>query len=126
MSEEKKKLEDLLEETVQLSSVNNESGVRSGNISETTATQAIRRIQLKEKIQEIERCEEAHKTALSKLSEDDVELLDGFFNPKMPIWQFRIKYAETHFMGDTLIYKHRKQALKRYAKEIEKIIKAGD
>ena len=123
MGDEKRTLQEKLKETTELPSINNESGVRSGKVSELTARQALQRIELKEQIADIERCEEAHRKAMDSLSKEDVELLNGFFFPTMPIWKFRIKYAETHFMGDTLIYKHRKNALQRYAEVIERFLK---
>lgn len=126
MGEEKKRLELKLEETTQLPSINNESGVRSTNISRLTETQAIKRLIIQEEIDDIERCEAAHEKAMSELSEEDAELIRGFFMTEgKPIWKFRIEYAQKHFMGDTLIYKHRKKALRRYARNIEKEIGRG-
>lgn len=116
----KKKLQIMLEEMTELPSIDNKSGVRSSKISDMTANQAIRRAEILEEIEEIERCESAHRYALSQLTDEELELFNGFFNPKIPIWKFRTQWGEKHYMGDSLVYKNRKRVIEKYTKGIKK------
>lgn len=123
LKKHKKRKQELLEkldELTGLPSIENKSGVKSTRVSDMTANQAIQRAKIQEEIDEIERCEAAHNYALSKLSEQERKLFEGFFEPKIPIWEFRMNWSESHYISESLVYKHRNQMLKKYAENIKK------
>ncbi len=117
--EEKKRLQEELNSMSELPSVNNITGVRGSDISDPTSAQAFRRMKIQKEIEDIEICEQAYEYAMKKLTQDEQDILKGFFEPSMPIWKFVRKWEKEHFVGTTLVYKARRLALNRFSEIIE-------
>ena len=118
--EEKKRLQGQLDALSELPSVDNKTGVRSSVPSDPTANHAAAELELINRIEDIDICEEAYEYGMSRLTEDEQKLIKGFFEPKMPIWKFVRKWENEHYMGTTSVYKERRLALEKFSSEIEK------
>lgn len=118
---EKERLQDELDSISELPSINNITGVRGSEISDPTSTQALRRMKLQIEIDDIEICEQAYEYAMTKLTQDEQDIIKGFFEPKMPIWRFVRQWEKEHFVGTTMVYKARRLALKRFGEIIEEV-----
>ena len=119
--DDKKKLQADLDSISELPSVNNITGIRGSEISEPTSTLALRRMKIQIEIDDIEMCEQAYEYAMAQLTQDERDIIKGFFEPTMPIWKFVRKWEEEHFVGSTMVYKARRLALKRFGEIIEEV-----
>ena len=117
---DKEKYLSLLDEIPELPSISNDSGVRSSEISDPTARQAIKRMEIESEIEDIERCEEAYEYAMNKLEESERELMRAFFEPKKPIWREVEEYTQKHYISPMTMYNQRLKVLKKFAQIIEK------
>ena len=110
---EKERLKERLEDIPLLPSLNNESGVRSTDISEPTARLALKRLEITEQIEDIERCERVYEIAKSHLTPEERELFEMFFEPKEPIWRAIEKYEREKYTSRMNIYRERRRVLKK-------------
>ena len=111
--EEKKKLQQALDDMPMLPSANNESGVRSTDISEPTARLALKRMQITDEIEDIERCEKAYELAKSRLTPDELEVFQIFFEPKKPIWVAIDEYSGGNYVCRGIVYQRRRKVIER-------------
>lgn len=116
---EKQKLEEKLRSLSSLPSVNNETGIRGSDISDTTAARAEQELSIINQIDMIEECEMAYDYAMERLEPDEREVIKGLFEPQMPIWKFRHEWSRRHFMGDTMFYRERGRILNKFGEIIE-------
>ena len=116
---EKERLEQELENTLYLPSVNNVTGVRSGNIAEPAAKTALRNLEIQAKIEEIRLNETMLDYALSKLSEDERSVIDGFFYPRKSIGVFVHDYGRKHGLCKDYVYAERERVLEKMRRIIE-------
>ena len=110
---EKEKLAERLEEIPLLSSTQNESGVRGSDISEPTARLAMMRIEITDQIKDIERCEKIYELAKSRLTPEELEIFQMFFEPKKPIWKAIDEYSGGNYVCRGIIYKRRRHVLEK-------------
>ena len=116
---EKEKYVEQLEALSELPAFDNKSGVRSSGISDPTANQTMDRLRLEFEIEDIEWCEEAYRYGLSKLSEEERELLLMFFEPKKPIWREIEDYTEKNFISRMTTYTRRREVIRKLNSIIE-------
>lgn len=117
--EEIEKLQKQLDDMPELPSVDNKTGVRSGNISDLTAQIALQRLKITADIEEILLDREMLNYAVKRLTEDERVLLDGFFYPKKPIGIFVQEYGWEHGLGKNLVYAEREKILDKMRMLIE-------
>lgn len=120
LEKKKIKLQGKLEELSELPPIGNNSGVRSSNVSNPTATLAERRLKIIEEIEMIDAYQDVYQRAKGKLSEEDRELIEGFFEGKEPKWKFVQNYCKKKYIGEALVYRKRKAALKHFTDVMEK------
>lgn len=111
--EEKKKLQMELEEIPLLPSSVNESGVRGSDISEPTARLALRRLEILQNIEDIERCEAAYERAKAHLTSEELEIFNMFFEPKKPIWKAIDEYSGGNYVCRGIVYQRRRKVLEK-------------
>lgn len=116
---ERERFEQELNNLLYLPSVNNESGIRSGNIAEPTAKTALRSLELQAKIEEIKLNETMLDYALGKLTADERSLIDGFFFPKKNIGAFVYDYGRKHGLCKDYVYAEREKVLDKMRRIIE-------
>lgn len=110
---EKKRLLMKLDAISEIPSIENKSGVRGTGISDQTARQAILREPILQDLKDIERAEEAYNVMKSKLTDDEKEIIEGFFESRKPNWLFVSKWEKSHYMSQTSVYNERKRILKK-------------
>lgn len=111
--EQKAKLQEKLNRISTLPSINNETGVRSGNVSDITADIAFRRLKIKAEIDAIEQDEEMLDYALKTISEDERALINGIYYPKKKVGVFVQEYAHSHYMCERRVYNEKDRVLKK-------------
>lgn len=117
--QEKKRLERELDNLLYLPSVNNESGVRSGEIANPTAKTALRKLEIQERLQEINLNEEMLAYAFGQLSKDEKNLIDGFFYPTKTIGSFVYDYGHKYGLCKDYVYAERERVLDKMRRSIE-------
>lgn len=117
--EERQKLEERLTALTPLPSINNESGVRGSDISDPTSVMASQEMEILDKIDSIDECEQAYNYALNQLYPEERELILSISEPKMSVWKFRIQWSHENFMGDTMFYKERERVLRKFGELID-------
>ena len=111
--EEKKKLQEKLDAIPLLPSTTNESGVRGSDISEPTARLAMKRIELLDQIKDIEKCERAYDLAKARLTPEELEIFQMFFEPKKLISTAVDEYSGGNYVCRGIVYKRRRQVLEK-------------
>lgn len=111
--EEKKKLQEKLESMPLLPSTQNESGIRGGDVSDPTARLAIKRLEIIEQIEDIERCEKVYDLAKARLTPEELEIFQLFFEPKKPIWKAVDDYSGGNYVCRGIVYKRRRLLLEK-------------
>lgn len=106
-------LENELKELPMLPSVDNESGVRSSNISDLTARLGDKRMKLEEEIAENYELERLYRKVVNSLDDDEKTLLQGFFAPTEPIYRFVDRYAEDKMICIPYVYRARREMLEK-------------
>lgn len=109
--DKKKRLEEELKELPELPAIENKTGVRSGKISDLTKQTAMKRIELEEKIKEIDHNKEMLEYGLSTLGEQERELIDGLYFSSRSNSAFVQEYGYKHAMCISYVYVKRKQIL---------------
>ena len=117
--EDRARLEQELKDLSYLPSINNESGVRSGNVGEPTAQIAMRRLKISAEIDKISRNEEMLNTALKTLTEDERTLVSGFYYPKKMIRVFVQEYGRKHGLCKDYVYAEKDRVLEKMRRVIE-------
>lgn len=117
---DRERLEEELNNILYLPSVTNESGVRSGNIADTTAKTALRSLEIQAKIEEILLNEEMLNYAISQLTVDEKTLIDGFFYPRKTIGIFVHDYGRKHGLCKDYVYAEREKVLEKMRRIIER------
>lgn len=110
---EKERLKQELESIPELPSVRNDSGVHSTEISEPTARIALKRLEIIEQIEDIERCERTYEIAKGYLTPAELEIFTIFFEPKEPIWKGVDRYAHGNYTCRMNIYRERRKILEK-------------
>lgn len=108
-----KKLKEEQEALLGLPSVDNSTGIRSSEPSNMTASIALRRLKIQSEIEEILLDKEMLRYAIKQLSEDERELLNGFFYPKKPKGLFVWEYGRKHGLGKNLVYEEKDRVLEK-------------
>lgn len=115
----KKTLQQELENMSELPSINNESGVRSGKISKPAETMAIRIIQIKEELAEIELNERMLKYGLATLTASEKELVTGlYFSERrngIIVWE----WGRKHGLNKDYVYDELHRMLREMGDKIE-------
>lgn len=104
-----------LDSLLELPAIDNNSGIKSTSVSDMTGNQAIRRVEITAELDEIDLCLSAYDYAKSRLSPDDREVIELFFEPTKPIWQEIEEYTSTHYICRVNLYKRRREALDKMA-----------
>ena len=115
----KSKLLQELEFMSELPSVNNESGVRSGKISKPAETMAMRRIKLKEQIEEIERNEEMLRYGMSTLTDSEKELVVGLYISDRRNGSVVWEWGRKHGLNKDYVYEELHKILREMGDKIE-------
>lgn len=97
------------------------SGVQSSNISNMTQQQALKRADITEEIAKYARLLEIREIALSRLSEEQRELINGFYFGHRHISAFVTEFGMKHYVCDTLVYRMRNEALDNIAQTLEEL-----
>ena len=92
---------------------------KTGTVSDITASAALRRLEISAQIENILLFKEMLDFALKHLTEDESELIRGFYYPVKPISVFVDEYGISHGMGRTTIYQERERIENRLARIIE-------
>ena len=117
--EEKDRLQKEMDNLSFLPSVDNKTGVRSGDISNLTAQIALRRLEIQAEIEDILLNEEMLRYARKRLTKDENRLIDGFYYPKKKIGVFVQEYGQEKGLGKNLVYEERARALEKMRMIIE-------
>lgn len=108
-----------LSEISELPAIENETGVRSGDISDPTAKAAAARIKILIEIEEIKECEEAYEYALECLPPTEREFFLDFTDPfqsKRKVWE---KWKRRFYLEDTALYGVRNRILAKFGQLID-------
>lgn len=108
-----------LESLSELPSVNNESGVRSSEISKPAETQAVRIIEIESEVSDIDECIGVYEYAKAQLSPEEKEVFERFFEPKKPIWREIDEYTHGNYTNRIEMYRRRWRILEKMDKIIE-------
>lgn len=108
-----------LESLSELPSVNNESGVRSSNISKPAESMAVRRIEIETEITDIDECIGVYEYAKAQLSPEEREVFTRFFEPTKPIWKEIDEYTHGNYTNRIEMYRRRWRILEKMDKIIE-------
>ena len=114
-----KKLQTELDNISYLPAGGNESGVRGSDISEPPYRIAVRELEIQAEMEEILLNKEILKYALNKLTEDEKDLINGFFYPKKRISVFVYEYGRRRGLSKTLVYDERTKVLDKLRRIIE-------
>lgn len=117
--QERDKLLRELESMSELPSVNNESGVRSSDISKPAETQAVRIIDIETEVSDIDECIGVYEYAKAQLSPEEREVFERFFEPKKPIWKEIDEYTHGNYTNRIEMYRRRWKILAKLDKIIE-------
>ena len=110
---EKERLIQELESMSELPSISNESGVRGTDISDPTARQAVKRLEIIEQIEDIEQCERVYEIAKKHLTPEELAVFNVFFEPKDPIWKEIDRYARGNYTCRMNMYRDRRKILEK-------------
>ena len=111
-------LQEELDNMPELPAVKN-SEVHSGNISNPTMQNALRRLKIQSEIEELKLNREMLNYAFKALTEDERRLIDGFFFPKKPKTIFREEYGREHGLNKDYVYAERDRVLEKMRMVIE-------
>lgn len=111
--EEKRRLQLELESMPELPSVENKSGVRSTDVSDPTSRQAIRRIEIENEIEDIEKCERVYEIARKHLTPEELAVFKVFFEPKDPIWKEIDRFTRGNYTCRMNMYRDRRKILEK-------------
>lgn len=113
------KLINSLESLSELPSVNNTTGVRSSDISKPAETQAVRRMDIEAEIADIDECIGVYEYAKARLSPEEREVFERFFEPKKPIWKEIDEYTHGNYTNRIEMYRRRWKILAKLDRIIE-------
>lgn len=108
-----------LESLSELPSVNNESGVRSSDISKPVEKQSEQEIDIESEISDIDECIGVYEYAKAQLSPEEREVFERFFEPKKPIWKEIDEYTHGNYTNRIEMYRRRWRILDKMDKIIE-------
>lgn len=108
-----------LESMSELPSVNNESGVRSSEISKPVEKQSVQEIDIESEISDIDECIGVYEYAKAQLSPEEREVFERFFEPKKPIWKEIDEYTHGNYTNRIEMYRRRWKILAKLDKIIE-------
>lgn len=111
--EEIQKLQKKLDAIPELPAVNNESGIRGSEPSDPTGKLALRRMELIEKINEINLYKEMLECGLSVLTDDERIVINGFYFGKKRIRSFVWEYGRKHGLCKDYVYKRKNEVLRK-------------
>ena len=116
-----KKLEEELENISELPSTGNNPVVGNGNISDLTAKTAVRRFEISAEIEEIKLNKEMLAFAMKRLSDDEKQLIQGFYYPKKRIDRFISDYGSEHGLCRSYVYEKLNRTLDKMGRMILKM-----
>ncbi len=102
-----------------LPSSNDVPAAKSGTVSDITAKAALRRLEIDAQIEEILLYKEILELAFNMLTDEDRELIRGFYYPTKSISFFVQDYGRTHGMGQTKVYQEKARIENYMARFIE-------
>lgn len=108
-----------MESISELPSVNNESGVRSSEISKPVEKQSVQEIDIESEISDIDECIGVYEYAKAQLSPEEREVFERFFEPKKPIWKEIDEYTHGNYTNRIEMYRRRWRILEKMDKIIE-------
>ena len=111
--EDLKKLNEELSDLPYLPAVDNKTGVRRSDISDTVAQIAHRRLKIQDRIDEILLDKEMLDYAFKTLTEDERSLIDGIFYPKKKIGVFVQEYGHEHGLSERSVHYAKDRILNR-------------
>ena len=117
--QERDNLQQELESMSELPSVNNESGVRSSEISKPVEKQSVQEIDIESEISDIDECIGVYEYAKAQLSPEEREVFERFFEPKKPIWKEIDEYTHGNYTNRIEMYRRRWRILEKMDKIIE-------
>lgn len=116
------RLEELNNELNNLSylpSVDNKTGIRSGETSDLTFSVSLRRLKITAEIEEIKLNKEMLSYALKRIESDERELIDGLFYPKKKKTVFVQEYGRKYGICETYVYEKKDRVLYKLKRIIE-------
>ena len=122
----KRRLQQELEDMPMLPAGGDNSGIRGSDPSELTARLALRRLKIKAEIEEIERHEEMLAYALNSLTEDEREVINGFFFSRKSKGAFVDEYKRKHGLNKNHVYDERLRILKKIGRLIDEKYYEGE
>lgn len=84
---------------------------KTANPQSPVESVAIKRERISTQIAYIDSLEKAKRSVLGKLSDEQVNIINGFFFGEVPISVFVHKYSEEHYICNSEVYKLRREAL---------------
>lgn len=111
--EDIKKLRQQHDDLPLLPSMGDKTTGKSGNVSDVTGRLALRRLEIKAKIEKLELYKEMLAYVLKTLTEDERLLVNGFFFPKKEIGVFVQEYGIEHGLCKDYVYAERDKVLKK-------------
>lgn len=114
-----KKLNQKLEDISYLPSNNNETGIRGSDISEAPYRIALQRLKIQSEIEEIKLYKEMLRHGMKSLSDEETELINGFFYPKKEIGYFVHEYGRKYGIRERGVYEKRERVLEKMRNAIE-------
>ena len=93
--------------------------IGTGDISDMTASAALRRLKITSQIEEIMLYKEILACAFRTLPEDEIRLIKGFYYPNKPISVFVDEYCHEYGIGRTMLYQERDRIEQHMARLIE-------
>lgn len=114
-----RKLQNELDNISYLPAGGNETGVRGSDISETPYSITLQKLKIQAGINKIKKDMGMLDYGLKCLTEDEKELIDGFFYPKKAKGVFVYEYGRKHGLCKTLVYDKRTKVLDKLRRIIE-------
>lgn len=116
---DREKLLTELESISELPSFNNPSGVRGSDVSKPAEVHALRKIEIEAEIADIDECIGVYEYAKARLSPEEREVFERFFEPKKPIWKEIDEYTHGNYTNRIEMYRRRWRILAKLDQIIE-------
>ena len=118
---EKKTLQKILDSIPELSAIQN-SEVHSTNISSPTETTAMKRIKITKELDRLSHYERILNYGLSRLTEEEKYIIDGFYFRKGYVSVFVDECCHTYECSPRTIYSKKADAVKSFSRIVDRIL----
>ncbi len=116
----KKQLETELDTLTYVSAINTDSiGGKSHNISDTVGNSALKIAEICDEISSIDECISAFEYGLSKLDDIEREIVQGFFEPNIPIHIFVERIGRKYGFSTRGVYRKRLETIEKFTDSIK-------